>query len=112
MLASLLFARLRCMRRAMTLMAITALVICLPYTSVAQIRTDSSLGQPARNLTGPNFLIPQDFGRVSGSNLFHSFQTFNILAGQAAFFTTTTPSLANVISRVTGGSASQINGLL
>ncbi|HKA42327.1 MAG TPA: filamentous hemagglutinin N-terminal domain-containing protein [Burkholderiales bacterium] len=96
----------------MTLIAAAALATCIPSAAVAQIRTDTSLGQPARNLTGPNFLIPQAFGRLSGNNLFHSFQTFNILAGEAAFFTTSTPGLANVVSRVTGGSASQINGLL
>ena len=34
------------------------------------------------------------------------------MGGQSALFITTTPTLANVISRVTGGSASQINGRL
>ncbi|MBL8409173.1 MAG: filamentous hemagglutinin N-terminal domain-containing protein [Candidatus Accumulibacter phosphatis] len=49
---------------------------------------------------------------VVGNNLFHSFSQFNIDTGQTADFTTSTSALANVISRVTGGSLSQINGTL
>lgn len=78
----------------------------------AQIRTDASLGQAARTLTGPNYAIPQTLGKLSGNNLFHSFQSFNLATGEAANFSTTSPAIANVISRVTGGDASQINGTL
>lgn len=78
----------------------------------AQIRTDASLGRPAASLTGPNFLIPEALGKLAGRNLFHSFQTFNIGGGESATFTTSTPNLANVVSRVTGGTPSQINGAL
>lgn len=59
-----------------------------------------------------NFLIPQSLGALVGNNLFHSFSTFNIDSGQSATFTTTTPSIGNVISRVTGGNPSEINGQL
>ena len=78
----------------------------------AQIRTDASLGQPGKTLSGPNYAIPQALGKLSGSNLFHSFQTFNLATGEAANFSTTSPGIANVISRVTGGDMSQINGTL
>ena len=78
----------------------------------AQIRTDTSLGRPAQTLNGPNYLIPQTLGVVAGNNLFHSFQTFNIQTGESAVFTTASASLANVIARVTGGSASTIAGQL
>ena len=78
----------------------------------AQIKTDASLGQSAQTLTGPNFAIPQTLGKLAGNNLFHSFETFNILSGQTANFTTDTAGINNVISRVTGGSLSQINGKL
>src|SRR5688572_1969437 len=88
------------------------LTISISCGALAQIRTDSSLGQSAQTLTGPNHLIPQNLGRLSGNNLFHSFETFNILAGQSANFTTVTPGLASIISRVTGGTLSQINGQL
>ena len=76
----------------------------------AQIRTDASLGQAAKTLSGPNYAIPQTLGKLSGNNLFHSFQTFNLAVGEAANFSTTSPGIANVISRVTGGDMSQING--
>lgn len=78
----------------------------------AQIRTDGSLGPAAQTLTGPNYSIPQTLGKLAGNNLFHSFQTFNLASGEAANFSTTSPTLANVISRVTGGELSQINGTL
>jgi filamentous hemagglutinin family protein len=78
----------------------------------AQIRTDGTLGGPAVALAGPNFLINEALGRLAGSNLFHSFQVFNVGSVESATFVTTTAGLANVISRVTGGSASQINGLV
>jgi filamentous hemagglutinin family protein len=81
-----------------------------PAMVSAQIRTDSSLGRAATTLNGPNFLIPESLGKLAGRNLFHSFQTFHVQTGEAAHFTTSTPGLANVISRVTGGGPSTING--
>ncbi|MBI4741803.1 MAG: filamentous hemagglutinin N-terminal domain-containing protein, partial [Betaproteobacteria bacterium] len=76
----------------------------------AQIRTDASLGRPAQTLAGPDYLIPETLGRLSGANLFHSFQTFSVQGGQSASFGTVTPGIANVISRVTGGEVSRIDG--
>ncbi len=87
-------------------------LIAMAHGVGAQIRTDSSLGLPAQTLLGPAYVIPQAVGRLAGNNLFHSFEAFNILGGQSANFTTTTPNLANVVSRVTGGTASAINGQL
>ncbi len=78
----------------------------------AQIRTDGSVGPAAQSLAGPSYQIPQTLGKLAGSNLFHSFQTFNIGSGQSANFSTSTPGINNVISRVTGGQMSQINGAL
>jgi filamentous hemagglutinin family protein len=89
-----------------------ALAAGLSTAAAAQIRTDGTLGAPAVALAGPNFLIAESLGRLSGSNLFHSFLTFSVGAGESATFATSTPGLANVVSRVTGGSASQINGLV
>jgi filamentous hemagglutinin family protein len=91
---------------------VAILVSCVAVNCVAQIKTDGSLGHPAQILTGPNYIIPQSIGLLSGNNLFQSFQTFNIGTGQSATFTTTTPGIGNVISRVTGGTLSQINGML
>ena len=79
-------------------------------SALAQIRTDGSLGHAAQTLNGPNYLIPETLGKFSGNNLFQSFQTFNVRSGESAIFSTVTPGIANVISRVTGGELSQING--
>ncbi|MEQ8956473.1 MAG: filamentous hemagglutinin N-terminal domain-containing protein, partial [Coleofasciculus sp. C2-GNP5-27] len=52
-------------------------------------------------------------GSVSadGSNLFHSFEQFGLDANQIANFLAN-PNLDNILSRVTGGNASVINGLI
>jgi filamentous hemagglutinin family protein len=69
------------------------------------------LGQPASYLIGP------ELGVQRGGNLFHSFQRFGVGIGESATFTGPDPvggsqSVSNVIARVTGGSASQIDGSL
>ncbi len=69
------------------------------------------LGQPA------DYLITPDLGEQRGANLFHSFASFGIGAGETATFTGPDPlagpqSVAHVISRVTGGSASRLDGTL
>ncbi len=87
------------------------LPLCLACGVSAQIKPDGSLGS-ALPLVGPAYVIPQSIGRLAGGNLFHSFEAFNILGGQSANFTVSTSNLANVISRVTGGTSSAINGQL
>ncbi len=72
--------------------------------------TDGSVGA-IQTLSG-HFTIPQSLGTVSGANLFHSFARFGIDAAECATFTTTTRSIQNVISRVTGGEPSAIHGAL
>ncbi len=86
-------------------------LLCLPVTLLqSQIQTDGSMGS-AQSLQGPDYRIDEVLGRRSGSNLFHSFSDFNIHTGESATFTGAS-DIANVISRVTGGNASTINGLL
>lgn len=70
----------------------------------------STLGTQPFALQGPVYAIPQSLGRLSGANLFHSFQRFGLAAGESAQFSTQTPGIANLISRVTGGEASSILG--
>ncbi|MGD1805522.1 filamentous hemagglutinin N-terminal domain-containing protein, partial [Dapis sp. BLCC M126] len=50
-------------------------------------------------------------GTHNGSNLFHSFDQFNLNTNQTANFLTT-PDTRNILGRVTGGNASIINGLI
>ncbi|NET11872.1 MAG: CHAT domain-containing protein [Okeania sp. SIO1H6] len=50
-------------------------------------------------------------GAHNGTNLFHSFDQFNVHSGQTANFLTT-PDTRNIFGRITGGNASIINGLI
>ncbi|MCU7836841.1 MAG: filamentous hemagglutinin N-terminal domain-containing protein [gamma proteobacterium symbiont of Taylorina sp.] len=80
----------------------------------AEVITDGSTG-PAKNLHGPDYIISQDLGSRTGNNLFHSFKTFDINTvngvSESATFTGSS-DIVNIISRVTGGRVSNINGLL
>jgi filamentous hemagglutinin family protein len=76
----------------------------------AQMAMDGSLGTKA-TLPGPNYIIGSELGQRRGSNLFHSFAQFNVLTGESATFTGPN-SIANVLSRVTGGRQSIIDGTL
>jgi filamentous hemagglutinin family protein len=81
--------------------------------SHAEVTLDGSLGQSGA-LSGPDYVIRADMGQQFGTNLFHSFGEFNIFNGQSATFTGdgATGAINNVLSRVTGGAASTIDGLL
>ncbi|MEQ9356166.1 beta strand repeat-containing protein, partial [Coleofasciculus chthonoplastes] len=101
-----------------TLVSLCQAILC----GVAALIGDSAaLAQsitPAADGTGTN--VTQngiqyniDGGSVSGdgSNLFHSFEQFGLDANQIANFLAN-PNLENILSRVTGGNASIINGLI
>lgn len=88
---------------------------CLGVTAAqaqvaTDIRTDGRLGA-ALTLPGPKAEIPASLGRQAGKNLFHSFERFSIGTNDIATFTGP-PGLDNVISRVTGGVRSAIDGTL
>lgn len=81
---------------------------CLKLTlSVhSEIITDGTLGERV-HLQAPNYATTQNLGTTVGSNLFHSFEQFNISSGETATFSGA-ENIQNVISRVTGGNASTI----
>src|ERR1700677_4527667 len=78
----------------------------------AGVKLDGTLGGSATTLAGPTYNITQSLGALAGGNLFFSFQYFNVATGQTALFSTTSPGIGNVISRVTGGYASTIDGTI
>ena len=80
------------------------------HGAAAQIVLDGSFGG-AGPLSGPHYAIGANLGRQLGGNLFHSFGQFNILAGQSATFSGPA-AVTNIVSRVTGGSPSLIDGVL
>jgi len=76
----------------------------------AEVVLDGTLGFRGA-LDGPNYKIGAKLGQQHGGNLFHSFSDFNINIGESATFSGPN-SVQNIISRVTGGNPSHINGLL
>jgi filamentous hemagglutinin family protein len=78
----------------------------------AGIKLDGTLGPSAAALAGPMYAITQNLGKLSGGNLYFSFQYFNVATGETALFSTTSAGINNVISRVTGGYASTIDGTI
>jgi filamentous hemagglutinin family protein len=71
---------------------------------------DGTIGTAGKNeLQGPDFEIIPEYGEQQGRNLFHSFQKFNLYANESATFTGP-ETVQNIISRVTGGESSWING--
>jgi len=86
------------------------LSLILIETVYAEVITDGILGQKI-NLPGSNFQITSDLGQQHGNNLFHSFQDFNLNSLESATFSGSN-SIHNIISRVTGGNPSNIDGLI
>jgi len=88
---------------------LTTALLIIALRAPAQISTDGTLGQSI-NLQGPNFQIGAALGQQHGPNLFHSFRDFNLSSDESATFFGPN-SVQNVLSRVTGGNPSNIDGL-
>jgi|GEM_PF-3126631 len=89
-----------------------ALLVAAAWAQAQNIRVDGSTGVAAQTLKGPNYQIDQQLGRLAGTNLFHSFQFFNLNPQESASFLLQSPEVAQVIARVTGGSPSLLQGAL
>ncbi|MBD2614329.1 S-layer family protein [Nostoc punctiforme FACHB-252] len=87
------------------------------FPVLAQISSDNTLGD-GQTVVSPGTTPGLDFvitgGTQVGNNLFHSFREFSVPTGGEAFFNNTAAftNINNIISRVTGGSISNIDGLI
>ena len=77
----------------------------------AQVTSDNTLSTAVTSPDGSNFTIEGGNRPNGGGNLFHSFRDFSVPTNGSAVFNNAS-DIANIISRVTGGNFSSIDGLI
>lgn len=81
-------------------------------TTLAQVVPDNTLGVENSVVTDTGSGVDTIAGGATrGGNLFHSFQEFSVPTNGAAFFNNAT-NIQNILTRVTGSSVSNIDGLI
>jgi filamentous hemagglutinin family protein len=92
-------------------LAATLPLISLAHSqrAIAQVSTDGALSTTVHSVDGRNFVIED--GDRAGNNLFHSFHEFSVPTGGSATFNNAV-DVQNILGRVTGGSISNIDGLI
>jgi len=93
---------------------VMALASAYSVLAIAAVTFDNSAvvsaGARGTSLSG-NMDIPAASGTQVGGNLFHSFRSFSVSTGESAMFSGP-GSVTNILARVTGGTASSIDGRL
>ncbi|MEM7760634.1 MAG: filamentous hemagglutinin N-terminal domain-containing protein [Cyanobacteria bacterium P01_A01_bin.40] len=90
------------------------LVVSILFTTKikAQLTPDQTLGAESSTVKAIDQLNDRiDNGAIRGTNLFHSFDEFNVDQGRGVFFNSST-DIQNILTRVTGGNVSNILGQL
>jgi filamentous hemagglutinin family protein len=89
-------------------------IISIVFTSnitAEVIFDDTGIELKGTESNGYHMKITDDYGKLSGNNLYHSFSKFNINQNEIATFSGP-EHVQNIISRVTGGEMSMIHGTL
>ncbi|NMG10884.1 filamentous hemagglutinin N-terminal domain-containing protein [Brasilonema sp. UFV-L1] len=102
--------------RKVHLLFLASLPVCiisalapLSTATAQEVSSDGSVSTTVTSPDGKNFTIND--GTTRGTNLFHSFKEFSVPTGGSANFNNAA-NIQNIISRVTGGSKSTIDGLI
>ncbi|NWF59796.1 MAG: S-layer family protein [Fischerella sp.] len=83
----------------------------LPVRAQTQITPDGTLPTNVNNIGGGIYEITGGTQPNNGANLFHSLKDFSVQSGDTARFVHS-QGVDNIITRITGGSPSQINGII
>ena len=102
------FSILKTALRLLAIASITGLNLLRVNSIKAQVTSDNTLGTQVNTTDN---VAEISGGRTAGNNLFHSFQDFSLATGNTAFFNNAA-NIDNIVSRVTGGNISNIDGLI
>jgi filamentous hemagglutinin family protein len=111
---NLLIFKFKMKQVAQQILFVSSTVICCIFASCpaqAQISADGTI---PTNVNQIDKVFEITGGAQAGSNLFHSFKEFSVPNGSEAFFknSANVNNIVNIINRVTGGSISNIDGLI
>jgi filamentous hemagglutinin family protein len=85
-----------------------ALLTLFAHSLLGGVVLDGSFGAKGA-LPGPNFMITANMGKLVNTNLFQSFNQFNVNSTESATFSGPS-TVHNILARVTNGSPSSIDG--